>query len=270
MAASSDSVAGLAGQTVLAIFAHPDDESLACGGTLARLADAGARVVLFCATRGERGGPTGPVRDDALALVRVQELRCAAAALGISDVILMDHPDGELRLGAGRRVPGANCRRRPPLRAVRRHHLRRRWPVLASRSHRRLRAHHHGPALARRRGAAALPRHHAARYHTAALRGRAVARMGAAAEGILEPGPGCLRPPRSTRRRSLSTSSRGSRRRWRRFCATRRRWESGHPFDQLEPAEAERWLGTEHFHRVAGDVSQPAVLELIGCLTHAV
>ena len=47
----------LEGRTVLAIFAHPDDESLACGGTLARLSDAGARVVLMCASRGERGSP---------------------------------------------------------------------------------------------------------------------------------------------------------------------------------------------------------------------
>ena len=45
----------LSGRTILAVFAHPDDESLACGGTLARLADAGARVVLLCASRGERG-----------------------------------------------------------------------------------------------------------------------------------------------------------------------------------------------------------------------
>ena len=44
-------MADFAGRTVLAIFAHPDDESLACGGTLARLADAGARIVLICASR---------------------------------------------------------------------------------------------------------------------------------------------------------------------------------------------------------------------------
>lgn len=89
-------------ETVLVILAHPDDESLACGGTLARLADTGARVVLFSATQGERGGPTGPVRDDALGRIRVSELMAAARTLGISNVILTDHPDGELRWG---RVP---------------------------------------------------------------------------------------------------------------------------------------------------------------------
>ena len=50
----------LAGRTILGVFAHPDDESLACGGTLARAADAGANVVLLCATRGERGSICDP------------------------------------------------------------------------------------------------------------------------------------------------------------------------------------------------------------------
>jgi N-acetyl-1-D-myo-inositol-2-amino-2-deoxy-alpha-D-glucopyranoside deacetylase len=89
----------LAGRTVLGIFAHPDDESLACGGTLARLADAGARVVLLCATRGEAGSISDPalVPDGDLGVVRERELRDAAAVLGVAEVIILDHPDGDLR-----------------------------------------------------------------------------------------------------------------------------------------------------------------------------
>jgi LmbE family N-acetylglucosaminyl deacetylase len=94
--ASADREA-FAGRTILVVLAHPDDESIACGGTLARLSDAGARIILFCATRGERGGPTGPVRDDILAQTRENELVRAASTLGIAEVILMNHPDGELR-----------------------------------------------------------------------------------------------------------------------------------------------------------------------------
>jgi LmbE family N-acetylglucosaminyl deacetylase len=86
-----------AGSTVLAVFAHPDDESLACGGTLARLADLGSRVVVMCASHGERGSHAGPARDDQLGGVRAREMREAAAALGIAEVILLDHPDGDLR-----------------------------------------------------------------------------------------------------------------------------------------------------------------------------
>lgn len=89
----------LAGRTALAIFAHPDDESLACGGTLARLADAGARVVLICASRGERGRTVDPslVPGGDLGAVRSQELHEAAKVLGISDVLILNHPDGDLR-----------------------------------------------------------------------------------------------------------------------------------------------------------------------------
>lgn len=89
----------LIGRSVLAVFAHPDDESLACGGTLARLSDAGARVVLLCASRGSKGAVSDPalVPDSDLGSVRAEELRQAARVLGVADVVILDHPDGELR-----------------------------------------------------------------------------------------------------------------------------------------------------------------------------
>ena len=90
--------ATLSGRTALAIFAHPDDESLACGGTLARLADSGVRVVLMCASRGERGSTTDPTLAGAtLGAARTDELHEAAKVLGASAVIILDHPDGSLR-----------------------------------------------------------------------------------------------------------------------------------------------------------------------------
>lgn len=90
----------LDGHVVLAVFAHPDDESLACGGTLARLADAGAHVVVMCASHGERGSDIGPVRNDALGRERALELREAVEALGIAELRLLSHPDGDLRWAA--------------------------------------------------------------------------------------------------------------------------------------------------------------------------
>lgn len=88
---------GLLGQTVFAVFAHPDDESLCCGGTLARLAAAGMKVVVISASHGERGGQAGPVRDDRLGQVRAREIRAAAEALGVSGLVICDHPDGDLQ-----------------------------------------------------------------------------------------------------------------------------------------------------------------------------
>jgi LmbE family N-acetylglucosaminyl deacetylase len=89
----------LSGHTILAVFAHPDDESLACGGTLARLADAGVRVILLCASRGENGSVSDEslVTTADLAHVRSDELREAARTLGLADVLIGDHPDGDLR-----------------------------------------------------------------------------------------------------------------------------------------------------------------------------
>jgi LmbE family N-acetylglucosaminyl deacetylase len=89
----------LAGRTILGVFAHPDDESLACGGTLARASDAGARVVVFCASRGEAGSTSDPALapPGSLGLVRTRELGEAASVLGIAELVVMDHPDGDLQ-----------------------------------------------------------------------------------------------------------------------------------------------------------------------------
>jgi LmbE family N-acetylglucosaminyl deacetylase len=98
-ASAEASALPLAGRTVLAIFAHPDDESLACGGTLARLSDAGARVILVSASRGEAGSISDPslVPDGDLGQVRARELREAAAVLGAAETIVLNHPDGAIR-----------------------------------------------------------------------------------------------------------------------------------------------------------------------------
>lgn len=83
--------------TLLAVFAHPDDESLASGGLLALAADAGATVTVLCLTRGEaaHAGADEAARQ-ALARIRTREIHEAAAVLSVTDVEVLDHPDGML------------------------------------------------------------------------------------------------------------------------------------------------------------------------------
>ncbi len=83
-----------AAPTILAIFAHPDDEAFSVGGTLTHYARKGVRVVLACATRGEAGKITVPgmtVTD--LGQQREQELREACRALEIPEPIFLDYHD---------------------------------------------------------------------------------------------------------------------------------------------------------------------------------
>lgn len=84
----------LDGRSLLAVFAHPDDESLAAGGLLAWCAARGARVSLLCLSRGEAGAGGSP---SDLGDIRAGELRQAAEALGLTEVALLRHPDGMLR-----------------------------------------------------------------------------------------------------------------------------------------------------------------------------
>lgn len=83
---------------LLAVFAHPDDETFRCGGTLALLARRGVRIHVLTATRGEAGSCGDPplCRPDELPLVRECELRCACTALGTEPPILLDYRDGAL------------------------------------------------------------------------------------------------------------------------------------------------------------------------------
>lgn len=88
---------------LLAVLAHPDDESLGVGGTLAKYAAEGVDVYLLTATRGQGGRYRGYRPEDsehpgpvALASIREAELRAAASALGVREVCLLDYCDQQL------------------------------------------------------------------------------------------------------------------------------------------------------------------------------
>jgi LmbE family N-acetylglucosaminyl deacetylase len=84
---------------LMAVLAHPDDESLGVGGILAKYAAEGIETTLVTATRGERGW-FGDEREypglEALGQIREAELRAAAEVLGIRSVDFLNHIDGEL------------------------------------------------------------------------------------------------------------------------------------------------------------------------------
>jgi LmbE family N-acetylglucosaminyl deacetylase len=84
---------------LLAVFPHPDDESLGMGGSLARYAAEGIETYLLCATRGERGWNGPEEQDPGLSVmgnIRQTELHCAAKILGLQEVQFLDYLDGEV------------------------------------------------------------------------------------------------------------------------------------------------------------------------------
>jgi len=84
---------------LMAVLAHPDDESLGIGGTLAKYAGEGVETYLVTATRGERGrfGESGEKPPpDVIGRVREAELREAAKVLGVREVRFLDYYDGDL------------------------------------------------------------------------------------------------------------------------------------------------------------------------------
>ena len=80
--------------SVLAVVAHPDDESFGLGAILDAFTRAGARVEVLCLTHGESSTLHGVPGD--LASLRGAELAAAADALGVTHTTLQHHPDGAL------------------------------------------------------------------------------------------------------------------------------------------------------------------------------
>lgn len=87
--------------TLMAVFAHPDDETFICGGALARVAAEGHRVVLVCATRGEMGRRMGvppTATRESIGDLREIELREACKALDIAKLDLLGIRDKSLEI----------------------------------------------------------------------------------------------------------------------------------------------------------------------------
>jgi LmbE family N-acetylglucosaminyl deacetylase len=81
-------------QSVLAVVAHPDDESFGLGAVLASFSAAGARVSVLCLTHGDASTLHGVPGE--LHAVRAHELAAAASALGAQATLLHRHADGKL------------------------------------------------------------------------------------------------------------------------------------------------------------------------------
>ena len=116
--------------TLVCFHAHPDDESIATGGTMARAVAEGHRVVLVVATAGEHGEvPEGLAAGEALAERRVAETMRSAEVLGVARVEFLgyvdsgmdgwdqnDEPDCFWQAPSTRRPSGSprSCARSPP------------------------------------------------------------------------------------------------------------------------------------------------------------
>jgi N-acetyl-1-D-myo-inositol-2-amino-2-deoxy-alpha-D-glucopyranoside deacetylase len=247
---------------VLAVFAHPDDESLACGGTLARLADAGVSVIVMCASRGERGAITGPARDDELAQRRAIEAREAAATLGIAHLIVLDHPDGDLRWAHVTELHAEivmAVRRYDPAAVITFGEDGLYWHL----DH--VGVHERTTTALRSLGAGAPPL-----YYVTMPRGAMRAIVDRAKAGGWAPPlkgfwslvPDAFGLEAETPTLVVDVSA------WvpRKLAAIRchrTQMGSAHPFDQVDEADARRWLGVEHFHRAPGNVAEAPVLETL-------
>ena len=81
---------------ILAIYAHPDDPFISCGGTLARWTAAGSTVHVVICTAGDKGATDPDTDPEALTAARVVEAKRSAEVLAVNGLHLLGHLDGEL------------------------------------------------------------------------------------------------------------------------------------------------------------------------------
>jgi len=94
---------------LLAVFAHPDDETFGAGSILAKYADEGVEVMVVCATRGEAGeiAPDSNATKGDLGEVRADELRSALNLLGVKEVLILGYRDSGMAGSADNFNPSA-------------------------------------------------------------------------------------------------------------------------------------------------------------------
>ncbi|MDQ6909474.1 MAG: PIG-L family deacetylase [Actinomycetota bacterium] len=80
----------------LAVYAHPDDPEISCGGTLAAWARSGSDVHVLTCTRGEKGSPDPAADVESLARPRAREVAAAAKVLGLAGHAQLPIDDGEV------------------------------------------------------------------------------------------------------------------------------------------------------------------------------
>jgi LmbE family N-acetylglucosaminyl deacetylase len=83
-------------KVVMVIAAHPDDPEFGAGGTVARWARQGRKVIYVVCTNGDKGTSDESMTSDRLAVIREREQRQASEVLGVSEVVFLGYPDGGL------------------------------------------------------------------------------------------------------------------------------------------------------------------------------
>jgi LmbE family N-acetylglucosaminyl deacetylase len=82
--------------SALAVYAHPDDPDVSCGGTLARWAAAGTEVTVCICAEGDKGSLDLATDPTSLAALRRDEVKGAGAVLGVTAHHFLGYPDGDL------------------------------------------------------------------------------------------------------------------------------------------------------------------------------